>query len=221
MKMHIRPASLRCSIVIVWLASAAGCTSLLGLDEDYTVGGISAGGSASTGGTSTGGAELDASATGGVVTGGNAGAPNGGRDAANADGGPCGGCPEGTKCCRGLCLEPAPIVGCSLEGCDPCPPPPERGISVCDEQGRCDIQCNAFTARIGDTCETGMTGGAGGAGAAGGAGGVPPTGGAGGVPEPVCDPELCLSCGPVGPFGCCKNNGECGCSWTSTGSLCY
>ncbi len=54
------------------------------------------------------------------------------------------------------------------------------------------------------------TGGAAGAGGALGAGGAAPT----------CVASACPGCIPVGPFGCCKDAGTCGCTW-APGAICY
>jgi hypothetical protein len=88
--------------------------------------------------------------------------------------------------------------------------PPAFGTMMC-AAGKCAIKCNPNYELVADSvCEPlqsntgGTTGG----------GGAPATGGA----APGCDAKLCPGCGAPGPFGCCKNDNQCGCSWTPSGS---
>lgn len=80
--------------------------------------------------------------------------------------------------------------------------------------GECAVQCNVNHVLRGGQCEPEPTNTGGAGGASAGGGGVT---GTGGTPAPTCDPKACTGCGAPGPFGCCKNNGECGCSWAPGG----
>jgi hypothetical protein len=60
-------------------------------------------------------------------------------------------CPsEDLKRCAGVCINPAPMFGCSLEGCDPCPMSP-NGVTTCDGEN-CLITCNDGYMLVGDAC---------------------------------------------------------------------
>jgi hypothetical protein len=132
------------------------------------------------------------------------------QEAAACDPAACG---SSQKCCPTLaavCLDEAPIIGCSETSCDPCPAPQSKGIADC-ETGKCAILCNDGYTKQGSTCVPNGTGGQGGA--AGAAG----TGGAGGA---TCVANNCPACNIAGPVKCCRNDGNCGCSWAAT-FVCY
>jgi hypothetical protein len=185
----------------------AGCTAILGIDEDYVLGGSTVAGSG--GENPTGGRGGDSGGAGGLPTGGLGGGGTSGTPGTGAAPSGCDACPPGTKCCENTCLEPAPIIGCGLDSCDPCPAPPERATAICRD-GACATQCVPFTAQVGDQClpvapRDGGTG----------------DGGDGGSPPVPCDPDECpaSACNVVGPFPCCKNDDECGCTWGP--GICY
>jgi hypothetical protein len=220
----------------VAVLSLIGCTSILGIDGDYSMaqkerdsglsGSTGAGGDGATTAVSGGGGLV--TATGGASPGGaGSGATSGGGSGATL-GCPLNGstCPMGEKCCAALngvdtfCTKPDPSVGCSLDACGRCPQPPPNATAVCNANHQCDIQCNAGSTRSGTQCIS-HDAGAG----AGGQGGA--QGGSGGGPA-VCDPLKCPSslgapgtpkgCTIASPFGCCKNNGTCGCTWATSGT---
>jgi hypothetical protein len=199
-----------------------GCTTILGIDGDYvpedsaelvTTGG--AGGTGS-GGTGSGGM--------GGSTGGSAGVGAAGQSggAAGADASTC---PDGQKLCSGECYAPAPLVGCSLDGCEPCPVNAPNAIAICDGEG-CSLECipgyePSPSEGMCVPAGTGGSGGGGGSGGSAGTGGTGGTGGAGGSGG-SCDPLGCptAACGPAGPFRCCRIDGRCGCTW-ALGAICY
>lgn len=211
---------------------SAGCTTMLGIDGDYVSASTTHGGGA--GGRHGDGSDASPAGSGaeaGFVnlggSGGAAGADTGGTGGTGAGSGgapppSCSGdaaaCLAGRKCCTGACLVPAPLIGCSLDGCAPCPEPPRDGVAVCNGT-QCGVLCNpGFVEQAGGLCASAASGGA------PGTGGAPSTGGrtstaTGGQPAATCDPKRCAPCVPVGPFGCCKNNGTCGCTWAP--GVCY
>jgi hypothetical protein len=203
------------------LVLSAGCTTMLGIDGEYVAvqasgkgaggrhgdsdaasGGVETGGFIDVGGAGSGGAETGGTGSGGAT------ALSCSRDAAT--------CPTGDKCCTGVCVAPAPLIGCSLDGCTPCPEPPANGVAVCNG-ALCGIECNPGFVMKSGACIATASGGATGAGGRTATGGRAGTGGA---PAPTCDAKKCPGCVPVGPFGCCKNNGTCGCTW-APGAICY
>lgn len=193
------------------------CTSMLGIDGTYELGstgqtgGAKGTGAASNGGSLTGGAGGATGGTGGTAAAGMSGAGNVGTDGGIG----CGtACPSGTKCCSapgqpGTCVSPAPLVGCDLSGCTPCPPPPTNGIAVCNGT-TCAIQCNNGYVLDGGQCDPLSTGGT------TGAGGTTSTGGT----TTTCDPSSCPQCVPLGIATCCKSDHTCGCTW-APGAVCY
>jgi hypothetical protein len=215
---------------LLWaLAACAGCSSMLGIDGDYAElrdgsGGVVGVGdfpSQSGGGTAavfgSGGRSVPPE-TGGTIMvfdAGSGGAPAAGGNAP-IEATVCapGDCGSQQKCCpmlAPLCLDHAPIIGCSAASCDPCPAPPDKGIAVC-EAGACAILCNDGYMKQGSTCVPNGTGGKGGTGGTMGAGGG--TGGA------SCVAQNCPACNIAGPVKCCRNDGNCGCSWAAT-FVCY
>jgi hypothetical protein len=193
---------------------------VLDIDHDYVLENSesSAGGSGSgkaTGGkTGSGGASTGGTLASGGKTGSGGVAESGGGsggdipDAACVENGP--GCSADTKCCGGACVVPAPLVGCGNPTCAPCDMPPPFGTMICAPAGGCAIKCNANYVLNNELCEPVSTG----SGGVSGGGGTPSTGGA---PAPACDAKKCPGCGAPGPFGCCKNDDQCGCSWTPGG----
>lgn len=132
-----------------------------------TGGGFPSGGSAGVatggvGGTATGGT----GGTGGTATGGSGGAT---------------GCPSGQKKCGGICVQPNPGIGCTLNDCTACPQPPPNSTWFCNNN-TCDFTCTAGYIKQGQTCISTGSGGTSSGGAPGGGG----TGGGGLCPAP-CD----------------------------------
>jgi hypothetical protein len=220
------------NLLFVGLVSI-GCTSMLGIDGEYVEGVKSAGSggaggrvSAHGGSVGDGGAgETGGSSSGGSGSGGLAKGGAGGAGGANAACGASGACGSGEKCCTAatdagtakFCIAPEPAVGCSLtnNNCERCPPPPDNAIAVCDVNHLCNIQCIKGYTRNVSQCDPSGTGGA------GGQGGL----GAGGAP--VCSPRTCPGLVPPGQkgctvfsaFPCCKNDGNCGCTYVA-GAYC-
>jgi hypothetical protein len=124
----------------------------------FPSGGASGSGSTGSGGAATGG-------TGGGATGGSGG----------------GGCPSGQKSCGGVCVQPNPGIGCTLNDCNACPQPPPNSTWFCNS-GTCDFTCTAGYVKQGQTCISTGSGGSSSGGAPGGGG----TGGGGLCPAP-CD----------------------------------
>lgn len=131
-------------------------------------------------------------------------------------------CSTGQKRCGGLCVRPAPGVGCGLQNCVPCAAPPDHGRSICVAD-RCHFECsdgyqkNDLAWRCDPSASGGTgnaSGGAGGA-SAGGAGGSDV--GSGGAFDAGCEDEcdgpavfcganpntLMLCCGPDNGCGAC------------------
>jgi hypothetical protein len=206
---------------------AAGCADILGIDNEYVTqqSEVATGGKHSTGGASArGGSENGGTpAAGGEAAGSGGEAASGGDDAGSepADAGcAAGDCGGGKKCCTGgngkaSCVLPAPLFGCSLDTCDRCPMPPLEGVAIC-QNNACNVACNPGFELVGAACEPiqSGTGGITGAGGKAGTGGGTSTGGA------SCDNTKCGGCGPAGPFGCCRNDHTCGCTW-APGAVCY
>jgi len=135
-------------------------------------------------------------------------------------------CPSGQKSCHDVCVPPAPIVGCALDGCEPCPQAPSQGVMKC-KAGRCEVECVEGYVLFGGNCMPNADGGGsgdsgrssgGGGGSGGGTGGG--SGGSGGAA--TCDTMQCLQdqpctactgCPPFGLTGCCLPNGKCGGMW--------
>jgi hypothetical protein len=213
---------------LLWaLVACFGCSTMLGIDGDYVPAALegSSGGtvgagdfpsfSGGAGPAGSGGffsvgeggttAILDAGSGGSVSAGGSV------AEAAACDPRACG---SKQKCCPTLaptCLDHAPIIGCSAESCDPCPAPPSHAIAICNPAGECAIACNDGYTQQGAACVANGTGGQ------GGAGGKPGAGGAGGA---MCVAADCPPCNIAGPVKCCRNDGNCGCSWAAT-FVCY
>lgn len=175
---------------------AAGGTGLSGGTGGTTTGGT---GGVSTGGT--GGSE--SGGTGGSSTGGTGGSTTGGTGGAAGTGGTC---PTGQKRCGSACVSPAPLVGCSLTDCTPCPTVPPNSSGVCTG-GQCDFTCDSGYTKSGSGCVPAGTGGTGGTGGSGGSGGNP--GCASGIPcitgQPI-DPICLALCAANNQVGICFNN---------------
>ena len=207
----------------------AGCTAILGIDEEYvqesrgSTGGAASltGGVSSTGGVGSGGiTDSDVKpASGGEAfsMGGTAPVNDAQTPQCTAGTEECG---NGTKCCFGTCVPVTePFIGCGAPACDPCPKPPDVAVAICDD-GRCAIKCNDGYRLVGDPSATQVceviaanTGGAPGNGGASN-GGATATGG-----TPPCIPDECPATGhkclnPLqGWLHCCKNDNTCGCTW--------
>jgi len=180
---------------LLGVAACISCTTVLGINEEYRArddgtAGVwkdAAGGDGGFGGS--GGAGAGATGSGGL-------------------GGAA--CPEGEKRCQGSCVPPAPLVGCSLEGCDPCGAPPDYAVAVCDGV-KCSHKCIPEATASGEECIPNASGGSGGTAGAAGAS----SGGAG-----SCDPSCpvdggCNTCpGCLLTPGCCLADGRCG-GWVS------
>jgi hypothetical protein len=67
----------------------------------------------------------------------------------------------------------------------------------------------------GASCEPPRDAGASGGGGIAGGGGLGGGGGSSGG-KSCTSPDVCEGCGFAGPFGCCKADGKCGCSWYPT-----
>jgi hypothetical protein len=150
---------------------------------------LGAGGTTSTP-PETGGTTSDPSSGGAKNTGGAPVQSAGGTTATPT-------CTTAQKLCGGACVTPAPKMGCTLTGCDPCPgAAPENGFQKCTN-GTCDFDCFSGYTR----------------GDAGACIGPPPGSNTGSCPS---SPLACPSCGAVFGPGCC-NGSKCGCSpipWT-------
>ncbi|HEY6556941.1 MAG TPA: hypothetical protein VI072_06695 [Polyangiaceae bacterium] len=70
----------------------------------------------------------------------------------------------------------------------------------------------------GASCEPPRDAGASGGGGLTGGGGLGGGGGSSGG-KSCTSPDVCEGCGFAGPFGCCKADGKCGCSWAP--SYCF
>jgi hypothetical protein len=190
----------RSLVAAFWLL---GCTSMLGIDGDYTLaqsnptggapgsggrspegssGGSEDGGAHASGGTADGGEH----ASGGTADGG-AEATGGGGGGASGSGGVAGECETGKKLCSvmgvEMCVTPDPSNGCGPTGCNVCPFPP-GGYATCE----------------GTSCGFGYFPDAGNA-------------GTGGRPGTCKDNADCPACGSVA--GCCAviPAGVCGCNF--------
>jgi hypothetical protein len=198
----------------------AGCASLLGIDENYTLdpgqGGETGGAgtkkpggpdaSSATGGTAGGGTP----ASGGAETGGAGGAAsNGGLPGTGGLPGPSDDCPAscqtGEKCCGGFCVTLSPLWGCSPDRCGSCPLP-DHATGICDGQS-CSFKCLPTYQTAGDVCVPSGTGGAGGKHDSG-------------VPTPPqCNPATCTGCAPPINSPCCQRDNTCGCAFP--GAPCF
>lgn len=157
----------RCCRAVAISALTLGCTSLLGIDEEYVLESVARDASytpeasrtergdagwTGTGGRGAGGAQATGGDGGasGLETGGDGGVqvvtPHKSECTTSAE------CPDGQKCCENLqlCIDPIPIVGCQQSGCDPCPQPPLNGLAECTADGTCEVQC-IFGYRLKDT----------------------------------------------------------------------
>jgi len=180
---------------------SVSCTTLLGIDDDYHARPIEPGGG-SDASSGIGGGGLGAS--GG----------SGGNDASES-GGSGGTCADGQKYCQdGGCFPPDPIIGCSLNGCEACPAPPEHAVPACNGEQLCDFVCVPDYERRGDGCVPSGAGGAAGQDGSSGSGGSPP-GDAGACSPVVCPADGgcgdCRPCvAPIPAVGCCLADGTCG-----------
>jgi hypothetical protein len=206
----------------------AGCTTILGINEDYSPRQEAvSGGSGGTGGTrpTSGGSAGVGGSTG--ATGGLGGVGGSGATGSGGTGTPI--CTPTQKVCSfntdagtvQQCFDPEPIVGCSEPGCQRCPGSYPNADPICVDGG-CDWRCApGYMPDPGGSgsCVAESSGGAGGgSGGTGATGGSTSTGGTGGTT--VCDPKTCGMCNPAGPFPCCKLDHTCGCTW-APGAICY
>jgi len=180
---------------------SVGCTTLLGIEDDYRARDVELGGGAGSG--ASGGSDGGVGASGGT----------GGKDASVSDGAG-GGCAVGEKYCNG-CFPPTPAIGCSRDGCEPCPAAPDNAVADCDA-GSCVFICIDGYQRSdgGDGCVPNASDDGGGQDGSGGSGGSPPN------DAGACNPVVCPADGgcaecrgclaPVPAPGCCLANGKCG-----------
>jgi hypothetical protein len=126
-----------------------------------------------------------------------------------------GACPPGTKLCSGLCVGPAPRIGCDLTGCTGCPEPPANADAVCSGTD-CDWSCRTGFVEIDGACT--MPTANGGASGTGGTFTIP-GGGSAGSSTGSCNASSCTGCSVAGPIGCCTSSGRCGCTW-APGAYC-
>ena len=135
-----------------WLFATAPliASCAVAVDSEPLFGEVGAGGSAY--------AESDSGAAYPGAGGNAQGAPTavpsmpGARDGSAANAPPQSGvCNPGLKACGGLCIEPAPSVGCELTSCTPCPPAPANAEPLCVD-GQCSWQCAAGFALAGSEC---------------------------------------------------------------------
>jgi hypothetical protein len=126
-------------------------------------------------------------------------------------------CSPGEKLCSGYCVEPYPLVGCSLGDCEKCPGA-VNADPICEDDNRCGLQCiPGYELRDG-TCQLVGTGGFGGG---DGSAGTSASGGAtdSGSCDPLeCSPTICTP--PFAGYVCCMQSGNCGCTW-APGAPCY
>lgn len=170
-----------------------------GLNTGGTAGsGVGGSGNAVNGGTGSG----FPGGTGGGFPGGTAGVASGGvgggfpggtGGTSNGGSGGATGCPAGQKKCGGICVQPNPGIGCTLNDCTACPQPPANSTWFCNSN-TCDFTCTAGYVKQGQTCISTGSGGTSSGGAPGGGG----TGGGGLCPAPcdASDPAsqfVCLS----------------------------
>jgi hypothetical protein len=202
------------------------CTSILDIDNDYVLEAAEGGNAGGTSGQvgATGGAPVTTGGAGGKGgTSGSPGVTTGGSSSGGVDAGTGGiavpatcdqgvTCDAGMKCCTGrdprndnpiaICTGPSVFVGCTLDGCDPCPPPPEFSDPVCRDEV-CGFDCWPGFLKEGNLCVPDGPDDD-----AGGSGGTPGTGGA-----PACDVRNCTGCSLFGPFPCCTPSNRCGCTY--------
>src|SRR5688572_9047996 len=102
-------------------SSAASCGGTVIHESAGESGGAPPAGS-SPGGSSAGGTNGGGTNAGGVGGSGGAAvdAQSDSSDGAPSECSTDGLCTSGMKCCFGRCFAPAPIVGCSAHGCEPC-----------------------------------------------------------------------------------------------------
>jgi hypothetical protein len=119
-------------------------------------------------------------------------------------------CPIGQKPCGGVCVPKDASYGCATAACTPCMVTDPNAHAICDEAGACNVACNAGLVRNVDHCERHVDAGAGGATGSGGtgsggsgSGGNPGNGGTGtGGRGGMCNPLACPTCSR-GFEGCC------------------
>lgn len=115
------------------------------------------------------------------------------------------GCADDEKLCGGICVKPAPTIGCGLDDCRACPPAPTNATGTC--QGDvCAWECKDGFEQMGAACVVPGAGGSTGAGGASGGAGAPPAGGV------TCGGQACPPCDLTGPLQCCSGS-QCGCTW--------
>jgi hypothetical protein len=147
------------------LACAKGSSSTLGTggDEggaggeggDGGAGNAGSGGSGNTGnqgGSGNAGNQGGSGNTGNQGGSGNAG--GGGSGNAGNQGGSGGSeCAPPKHLCGGICTPNTPATGCYQSvSCNPCPPAPSFGTSVCTMDGLCDFTCQQPYVKQGSTC---------------------------------------------------------------------
>jgi hypothetical protein len=147
------------------LACAKGSSSTLGTGGDE--GG--AGGEGGDGGAGNAGNQGGSGNTGNQGGSGNAGnqggsgntgnqggsgnAGGGGSGNAGNQGGSGGGCAPPKHECGGICTPNTPATGCYQSvSCNPCPPAPSFGTSVCTMDGLCDFTCQQPYVKQGSAC---------------------------------------------------------------------
>jgi hypothetical protein len=188
---------LRVRVVLALGGLIAGCTALAGVEDEYSprhAAEVQASGGAqsATGGSSGGSIEAGA-ATGGGEAGGTA-------------------CGPGLKLCGGSCRPPDALIGCSSQGCEPCPVA-TNAEAYCEGE-QCKLRCKAgFSGDSNGQCMPNGSGGSGGGGGAGGTGGGAGGSGGGGTGgATACTPSACPPCPLMPPLSasCCLPNSSCG-----------
>lgn len=187
------------AVSVFGLSAAIGCGGTVGAEFGDNAGRRDAGaGGSSSGGIASGGTPVASGSSGSAGTsGGTAGVSS------QCTSGPC---PSGTKCCSGACVEPSPIVGCGSSDCTPCPALIPNGTAICAGLA-CAVQCDTGFESLNGACVPRDGNGS------------PTDSGADGTIG-ACNPANCPSCPPVGPYGCCRSNGTCGCTW-AVGAVCF
>ncbi|HMJ10040.1 MAG TPA: hypothetical protein VK524_01480 [Polyangiaceae bacterium] len=224
----VRSGRLSSALLALWMV--IGCTAVAGLDKDYVQAEQPLAGAA---GQTAGNGGRSGSGAGGIAgIAGTAGAGlrdsgTGATDSGRPETGPptCAelGCPNPEEKCCGVpsgadagvdpnerqCVGPSPTFGCSAGSCAKCFFP-VHGVPICRGE-QCGVQCNpGYVEQAGD-CVPDGTGGNGGSSGQGGQSGAAGQGGSSGAPQ--CNPRTCPTCSFVGPFGCCRQDGSCGCTW--------
>ena len=134
---------------------------------------------------------------------------SGGAAQGNGGSGDPAGCGAGEKLCGGICVTPAPGIGCGLDDCRACPPAPANAEGTCQDTV-CAWACRDGFERIGAECVVEGGQGSGGSGNTGGAGSPGAAGSGAGM---TCGGQTCPPCGITGPLPCCTGSNECGCTW--------